>query len=305
MPLTTAQVHLYAATTVDYQLALGAAAVAGIPAANVTGDFYQAWQEIASGNFLVIAVGGAANDALYFNACGWSNPAGQAGGTTPFYTSASPTAALPGANYYENAAGANRIQTGEIAAALAYYAVNGQFLTGYSTYPPAAAPESLCSGSPTVACPCSSTPPSGTITFAQAEGYWVAAGGPAAEAATAAAITGAESSFQPGAIQPSQPYITTGWGLWQITPGDSEPQFGEDYQMLDPFNNAEAAVAKYEGANNTFQPWTTYNDGAYLQFLPPNPPPPAQVSDPGQYVPIGSAPAGTHNTSQPGKTGNG
>jgi hypothetical protein len=41
MPLTTAQVHLYAATTVDYQLALGAAAVAGIPAANVTGDL--AW----------------------------------------------------------------------------------------------------------------------------------------------------------------------------------------------------------------------------------------------------------------------
>jgi hypothetical protein len=45
---------------------------------------------------------------------------------------------------------------------LAYYAVNGQFLTGYSTYPPAAAPESLCSGSPTVACPCSSTA-SGTL----------------------------------------------------------------------------------------------------------------------------------------------
>src|SRR5207248_292012 len=31
-----------------------------------------------------------------------------------------------------------------------------------------------------------------------------------------------------------------------------------------------------------------------------NPPPPATVTDPGQYLPIGTAPSGTHNASAPG-----
>ena len=35
-----------------------------------------------------------------------------------------------------------------------------------------------------------------------------------------------------------------GWGLWQITCGNSVPQYGTDFQILDPWNNAEAAVAK-------------------------------------------------------------
>jgi Lysozyme like domain/Tachylectin len=143
---------------------------------------------------------------------------------------------------------------------------------------------------------------SGTLGFAQIEGYWVAAGGPASNAATAAAIAGAESSYYPGIIQSGQPYSTTGWGLWQITPGSSVSQFGRDYQLLDPWNNAGAAVAKYRAAGNSFRPWTTYNNGAYRQFLPGSPPSPAGVTDPGQYVPINSAPSGTYNTSQPGTT---
>ena len=144
---------------------------------------------------------------------------------------------------------------------------------------------------------------SGTLGFAQIEGYWVAAGGPSSQAATAAAITGAESGYKPGIIQAGQPYSTTGWGLWQITPGNSVSQFGQDYQLLDPWNNAEAAVAKYKAAGNSFKPWTTYNTGAYRSFLPANPPAPATgLSDPGQYVSINGAPAGTHNTSQPGTT---
>jgi hypothetical protein len=147
-------------------------------------------------------------------------------------------------------------------------------------------------------------PESGVLAFAQIEGFWVAAGGPSSQAALAAtiAITGAESSYLPGIIQQGQPYATTGWGLWQITPGNSESQFGQDYQLLDPWNNAEAAVAKYRDAGSTFRPWSTYNDGAYLKYLPSNPPAPAAVTDPGQFIPIGSAPAGTHNTSQPGTT---
>ena len=150
--------------------------------------------------------------------------------------------------------------------------------------------------------PAASAAPNGTLGFARIEGYWVAAGGPASKAATAAAIAGAESSYYPGSIQPNQPYATTGWGLWQITPGNSESQFCVDFRLLDPWNNAEAAVAKFRGAGNSFSPWTTYRNGAYLDYLPPNPPAPNQTSDPGEYLQHGSAPAGTHNSPQPGST---
>jgi hypothetical protein len=108
----------------------------------------------------------------------------------------------------------------------------------------------------------------GAASLYQVERYWTAAGGPGGLIAhIAAAITGAESGFRPGAIQQGQPYATTGWGLWQITPGDSEPQAGVNYQLLNPYRNAIAAVAKYRQAGNSFAPWTTYMDGAYLQFM--------------------------------------
>ena len=105
-------------------------------------------------------------------------------------------------------------------------------------------------------------------TKAQIARDWMSAGGPGGIiAAIAAAITGAESGFRPGAIQQGQPYATTGWGLWQITPGNSEPQAGINGQLLNPYRNAVAAVAKYRQAGNSFTPWTTFVDGAYLQFM--------------------------------------
>lgn len=108
----------------------------------------------------------------------------------------------------------------------------------------------------------------GRQSLRQIEDYWMAAGGPGGIIAhIAAAITGAESGFNPRAIQQGQPYATTGWGLWQITPGNSEPQAGTDYQLLSPFRNAIAAVAKFRQAGGSFAPWTTFNDGAYLQFM--------------------------------------
>jgi hypothetical protein len=152
---------------------------------------------------------------------------------------------------------------------------------------------------------------SGALSFADIEGFWVAAGGPASTAATAAAITGAESAFEPGRIQQGVSYCGSGsnkagWGLWQITCGDSEPQFGSNYQLLDPWNNAEAAVAKYKGDGDSFRPWSTYEDGAYRKFLPASPPAPVATPDPGQYVAIGSRPSGTpaspFGTSDPGET---
>ena len=150
--------------------------------------------------------------------------------------------------------------------------------------------------------PAVSAASSGTLEFARIEGYWIQAGGPRSEAATAAAITGAESSYKPGNIQPNEPYDLTGWGLWQITPGNSESQYCVDFRLLNPWNNAEAAVAKYRGAGNSFSPWTTYRDGTYRAYLPANPPPPILASDPGEYVQYHSEPAGTHNGAQPGGT---
>lgn len=107
----------------------------------------------------------------------------------------------------------------------------------------------------------------GPANLRQIESWWTGAGGPGGNTARiAAAITGAESGFRVGAVQQGQPYATTGWGLWQITPGDSEPQAGINDQLLSGPSNAVAAVAKYRGAGG-FSPWTTYEDGAYLQFM--------------------------------------
>lgn len=74
----------------------------------------------------------------------------------------------------------------------------------------------------------------------------------------AVAITQPESGGCPGIVQQGEPWAHTGWGLWQITPGDSS--------LLDPQANATAAYAKYRGAGG-FSPWTTYTDGAYRTYM--------------------------------------
>jgi hypothetical protein len=150
--------------------------------------------------------------------------------------------------------------------------------------------------------------PSGTLGYAQIEGYWVDAGGPSGSdgshtyAQVAAAITSCESSFRPGVIQPGEPYSTTGWGLWQITPGNSVPQYGTDFQILDPWNNAEEAVSKFDAAGG-FTPWTTFVDGCYTTALQ-NTAADTELTDPGEYVQVNSAPSGTPSSpaADPGST---
>lgn len=105
------------------------------------------------------------------------------------------------------------------------------------------------------------------LSYATLEGLWILAGGPASAASIAAAITYPESGANPNSIQAGQPYATTGWGLWQITPGNSVPSVATDRGLLQPFANARAAVAKYKGAGNTFRPWTTYTSGKYLAYV--------------------------------------
>ena len=143
--------------------------------------------------------------------------------------------------------------------------------------------------------------PSGTLGYDEIEGYWIDAGGTAGTAAIAAAITEAESSFQPGVIQPGVDYCgagsdRAGWGLWQITCGNSVPGDGSNFQLLDPWNNAEAAVSKYQAdaadGVNGFDPWSTYTSGNYEHFVQ-NTAPDLQVTDPGEYTQVNGTPSGT------------
>lgn len=79
------------------------------------------------------------------------------------------------------------------------------------------------------------------------------------------AIAGAESSWRIDCIQQGQPYRLTGWGTWQITPGNEIPSVGIDHALLDINVNARAAYALWK--TRRYQPWTTYNTGAYKRYI--------------------------------------
>lgn len=87
------------------------------------------------------------------------------------------------------------------------------------------------------------------------------------DAVIATSITMPESSRISDNVQQGQPYATTGWGLWQITPGNSEPQFGIDQALLDPLNNGRAAHAKFVQAGG-WLPWTTWQHGLNDPYIP-------------------------------------
>jgi hyaluronoglucosaminidase len=141
-------VRLYAADPADYQAALAAASAAGLPADQVTQSFATAWNETSSGEYLVIAVGGPADDALYYNVCGWTAPDGLGAGSTPFYYATAAANSLPPMDEYLNGAGQTAADTAALAADLTYYAVHGAFPSGVTSPPPAAAPAYACAGTP-------------------------------------------------------------------------------------------------------------------------------------------------------------
>lgn len=104
----------------------------------------------------------------------------------------------------------------------------------------------------------------GTVySYAQLEGLWINAGGPATLAPLAAAIALAESGGCSAAVNPTDNNGTqTSWGLWQISNGThSQPVSG----ILNPATNAAQAVAKYQAAGG-FSPWGTYDSGAYKAY---------------------------------------
>ena len=69
---------LYAADKGDMTIAAQIARSLALPASNVTGNFKQAWKDTVGNRDLVIAVGEPAANALYFNACSWTESGGLA-----------------------------------------------------------------------------------------------------------------------------------------------------------------------------------------------------------------------------------
>jgi hypothetical protein len=142
------RILLYAATPAGYQVALNAAAAAGLPAAQVTDNFEVAWAATLSGNYLVLVTDTAALDALYVNQCGWANPSGDDLGTTPFYYYVPPVYGLPGADAYVDATAATASDAQAVATDATYYAVHDAWPSGVTSIPAAGAPDFECEGSP-------------------------------------------------------------------------------------------------------------------------------------------------------------
>jgi hypothetical protein len=141
---------LYAADPASMTAAVAIAQALALPPADVTGSFSHAWAATAAGHDLVLAVGEAAANALYLNACGWANPAKTHGGSTPFYYLGEPQQRLPGRNYFELADVSTAAGTAQLTTQLTQYALAGTLPNAGST-PPAPAPPALtCLGSPNV-----------------------------------------------------------------------------------------------------------------------------------------------------------
>jgi hypothetical protein len=145
MPVAVSRVYLYAAAPEDHVKCLAAADACGIPYTNVIGDYSRAWNLVAEAGNLVLAVGGAALHALYYNPCGWPNPQGMPGGHTPFEVfPAGRGIDEPKARYFVNAAGHTATDSLTLAVMLAHYAVHGTFPGGRQGLPPQQSPQHLC-----------------------------------------------------------------------------------------------------------------------------------------------------------------
>ena len=117
-------VVLYAADAQSMSIAVAEANGLGLPAGSVTGDFETAWTDDSSSADVVIAVGEAASSALFHNACGWTNPAGEAAGHTPFGFPGTPLQSGQ-AGSFEAAFGSSTSATAVLTDQFAQYALAG------------------------------------------------------------------------------------------------------------------------------------------------------------------------------------
>src|SRR5215469_15120988 len=109
-----------------------------------------------------------------------------------------------------------------------------------------------------------STPVSGNnqFTYAQLEGIWTQAGGTNGAAPIAAAIAMAESGGNSTATHADN-NGSVDRGLWQIN------SVHGSQSTYDVMGNARAAIAISNNGQN-WTPWTTFNSGAYKQYLQSN-----------------------------------
>ncbi len=150
---THSPIVLYAADKYDMATAEQVRRSLALPATNVTGTFKQAWKDTAAGKDLVIAVGEPAADALYFNVCGWTDPAGWPAGSTPFYYPGYPIRSSIGRNYFELASTPTTADTTKLLTELTQYALTGS-LPGSGPTAIAATPPALhCEGSAKIPVP--------------------------------------------------------------------------------------------------------------------------------------------------------
>lgn len=102
-------------------------------------------------------------------------------------------------------------------------------------------------------------------TYAQLMALWINAGGGISQAPTAAAIAMAESGGCSAALNDNDNGgKQSSWGLWQISDGTHNQPAPA---ILNPENNAAAAVEKWRNAGYTFTPWGSYTSGAYRQYV--------------------------------------
>jgi Rv2525c-like, glycoside hydrolase-like domain len=141
---------LYAADRASLAVAAAITRNLALPSGSVTGSFGHAWAAAADGKHLVLAVGQAAANALYFNPCGWANPAHLRAGFTPFYYLGQPLRRAPGRNYFELSDMRTAAGTAALTIQLTQYALAGT-LPDYGSVPAApVAPTLACLGSPNV-----------------------------------------------------------------------------------------------------------------------------------------------------------
>jgi Domain of unknown function (DUF1906) len=146
-------VVLYAADPASMTVAVSTADRLDLARSDVTGNFETAWNDVANGNDLVVAVGQAAGNALNQNPCGWTNPAGTAAGATPFYYIGVPLTGPAGPDVFEPSGGTGTALTALVTAQLTHYALAGSLPDDGGPPDGPVAPADTCLGSANVPVP--------------------------------------------------------------------------------------------------------------------------------------------------------
>jgi len=143
-------VVLYAADASSMAIAETEAHGLALPTSNLTGNFETAWNDASSGSYAVIAVGTAASNALFHNACGWPNPINEAPDHTPFGLASIPLQG-PASGVFEAADGSTDAATQALSEQYAQYALAGTVPNESAAQPLGSiTPANTCLGSPDV-----------------------------------------------------------------------------------------------------------------------------------------------------------